>query len=122
DTPLATLLVPADLPKHMQYRLDRLVPSLEALLAAARDREAINAELEASRNELERFFDLTSDLFFIGDGTRIRRQNAYSATPQPICRPGHTPSSSIQRIATAPALWYKHWPAAAAQRSSRTAV
>jgi Domain of unknown function (DUF4118) len=49
DTPLATLLVPADLPKHMQYRLDRLVPSLEAMLAAARDREAIHAELEASR-------------------------------------------------------------------------
>ena len=45
DTPLATLLVPADLPKHMQYRLDRLVPSLEAMLAAARDREAIHAEL-----------------------------------------------------------------------------
>jgi PAS domain S-box-containing protein len=75
DTPLATLLVPADLPKHMQYRLDRLVPSLEAMLAAARDREAIHAELEASRKELERFFDLTSDLFFIGDETHVRRLN-----------------------------------------------
>src|SRR6201988_1886219 len=72
---LGTLLVPADLPKHMQYRLDRLVPSLEAMLAAARDREAIHAELEASRKELERFFDLTSDLFFIGDETHVRRLN-----------------------------------------------
>src|SRR6478735_7297432 len=75
DAPAGTLVVPADLPRAMQDRLHRLVPSLEALLAAARDREAINAELEASRNELERFFDLTSDLFFIGDGTRIRRLN-----------------------------------------------
>jgi PAS domain S-box-containing protein len=75
DAPLGTLLVPANLPALMQHRLHRLVPSLEALLAAARDREAINAELEASRKELERFFDLTSDLFFIGDEARIRRLN-----------------------------------------------
>ena len=78
DVPLGTLLVPADLPKPMQHRLHRLVPSLEALLAAARDREAINAELEASRRELERFFDLTSDLFFIGDRTHVRRLNPAS--------------------------------------------
>jgi PAS domain S-box-containing protein len=75
DAPLGTLLVPADLPKPMQHRLQRLVPSLEALLAAARDRETINTELEASRKELERFFDLTSDLFFIGDAVQIRRLN-----------------------------------------------
>jgi PAS domain S-box-containing protein len=75
DAPAGTLVVPTDLPRAMQDRLHRLVPSLEALLAAARDRETINAELEASRNELERFFDLTSDLFFISDGTRIRRLN-----------------------------------------------
>jgi PAS domain S-box-containing protein len=75
DTPLGTVLVPADLPKQMQHRLDRLVPSLEAMLAAARDREAIHAELEASRKDLERFFDITSDLFFIGDETHVRRLN-----------------------------------------------
>src|SRR5262245_10917572 len=75
DAPLGTLLVPANLSKHVQYRLDRLVPSLEAMLAAGRDREAIHAELEASRKELERFFDLTSDLFFIGDETHVRRLN-----------------------------------------------
>jgi PAS domain S-box-containing protein len=75
DATLGTLSVPADLPEAGQHLVQRLVPSLEALLAAARDREAINAELEASRKELERFFDLTSDLFFIGDATRIRRLN-----------------------------------------------
>ncbi|HET7665840.1 MAG TPA: PAS domain-containing protein, partial [Mycobacterium sp.] len=73
--PLGTLLVPADLPKPVRQRLDRLVPSLEAMLAAARDREEIHAELEASRKELERFFDLTSDLFLIGDETHVRRLN-----------------------------------------------
>src|SRR5262245_51330362 len=75
DTPLGTLVVPENLPKPIQDRLDRLVPSLEAMLAAARDREAIHAQLEASRKELERFFDLTSDVFIIGDETHVRRLN-----------------------------------------------
>jgi PAS domain S-box-containing protein len=75
DAQLGTLVVPSDLPVPMQHRLHRLVPSLEALIAAARDRETINTQLEASRRELERFFDLTSDLFFIGDDTYIRRVN-----------------------------------------------
>ncbi|WP_082965256.1 DUF4118 domain-containing protein [Mycobacterium sp. ACS1612] len=74
-TELGTLSVPANLPETAQHRVQRMVPSLEAMLAAARDREAINAELEASRTELERFFDLTSDLFFIGDAKRVRRLN-----------------------------------------------
>jgi PAS domain S-box-containing protein len=66
-TPLGTLLVPADLPKAMQQRLrQRVVPSLELVLAAARERESINNALEASRKELERFFDLSSDLLGIG--------------------------------------------------------
>src|SRR5258708_3682560 len=46
DVPLGTLLVPADLPKPMAHLLHRLVPSLEALLAAARDRKVMNTELE----------------------------------------------------------------------------
>jgi PAS domain S-box-containing protein len=66
-TLLGTLLVPADLPKPVLQRLrQRVVPSLEELLAAARDREAINNALEASREELERFFELSSDLLGIG--------------------------------------------------------
>src|SRR6478609_1404725 len=78
EVPLGTLLVPANLPKPMAHLLHRLVPSLEALLAAARDREVMNTQLEASRKELERFFDLTSDMFFIGDETRVRRINPAS--------------------------------------------
>ncbi|WP_457149435.1 DUF4118 domain-containing protein [Mycobacterium sp. URHB0021] len=73
--PLGTLLVPGNLPRPMRQRLYRLVPSLEALIAAARDREAINAELEASRRELERFFDLTSELLYIGGEAFMRRVN-----------------------------------------------
>jgi PAS domain S-box-containing protein len=72
---LGTLLVPHNVPKPTCRRLRRLVPSLEALLAAARDREEINAALEASRKELERFFDLTSDLLYIGGETDLRRVN-----------------------------------------------
>jgi signal transduction histidine kinase len=45
--------VPADLPEPVLRRLRlRVVPSVQALLRAARDREAINASLEASREEL----------------------------------------------------------------------
>ncbi|MBS1695211.1 MAG: PAS domain-containing protein [Actinobacteria bacterium] len=70
-----TLLVPADLTGPMLRRVQRLVPALDALLAAAREREAMHAALEASRRELEKFFDLTSDLVFIGDGGYLRRLN-----------------------------------------------
>jgi PAS domain S-box-containing protein len=64
---LGTLLVPADLPKPTKQRLrERVVPSLEALLAAGRDREANTMALEVSRRQLERFFDLSSDLLGIG--------------------------------------------------------
>ena len=63
----ARYLVPADLPKPTQHRLrEQVVPSLEALLAAGRDRERINDALEASRNEVEQFFDVSSDLLCIG--------------------------------------------------------
>jgi signal transduction histidine kinase len=52
-TPLGTLLVPAGLPRRTEVRLrQRVVPSVEALLRAARDREAIGSALKASRDEL----------------------------------------------------------------------
>jgi PAS domain S-box-containing protein len=76
-TVLGTLLVPADLPRPTAQRVrERVVPSLEALLAEALDREAISDALEASRKELERFFELSSDLTCIAglDG-RFRRVN-----------------------------------------------
>ncbi|MER6175710.1 DUF4118 domain-containing protein [Streptosporangium sp. NPDC001681] len=54
-TSLGTLVVPADLPEATTRRLhDRVVPSLEALLRAAHDREAISRALEESRDELRR--------------------------------------------------------------------
>ncbi|HEX9497256.1 MAG TPA: DUF4118 domain-containing protein [Mycobacterium sp.] len=66
-TQIGTLLVPTDLSKPMMQRLrQRVVPPLELLLGAARDHEGIHNALEASRKELERFFDLSSDLLGIG--------------------------------------------------------
>lgn len=73
--PLGTLLVPANVAKPIRHRLHRVVPALEALLAAARDRAEINAALEASRKQLEGFFDLTSDLLYIGGETHLQRVN-----------------------------------------------
>ncbi|MEA2788659.1 MAG: hypothetical protein QOG73_1065, partial [Acetobacteraceae bacterium] len=67
ETQIGTLLVPNDLSKPMKQRLhQRVVPPLELLLGAARDHEEIHNALEASRKELERFFDLSSDLLGIG--------------------------------------------------------
>ncbi len=52
---IGTLVVPAGLPAAMMRRLrERVVPSLEAVLVAARDREAISTALAASRDELAR--------------------------------------------------------------------
>jgi signal transduction histidine kinase len=49
---LGTLLVPAELPRRTEVRVrERVVPSVEALLRAARDREAMSSALEASRDE-----------------------------------------------------------------------
>jgi PAS domain S-box-containing protein len=80
---IGTLLVPAGLPKHKIHRLrERVVPSLEALLAAAREREATNNALDSSRRELEQFFDLSSDLTAIGglDGYLNRVNPAFERT------------------------------------------
>jgi len=52
-TSLGTLLVPASLPEPVLRRLqDRVVPSLTALLHAARERECIAHALRANRDEL----------------------------------------------------------------------
>jgi PAS domain S-box-containing protein len=94
-TVLGTLLIPAELPKPKAQRLrERVVPSLEALLAAARDREAISDALQASRKELERFFELSSDLTGIAgfDGHFKRVNPAFEGTlgyssPELVSRP-----------------------------------
>jgi signal transduction histidine kinase len=52
DAVLGTLLVPAELPPRTEARLrERVVPSVEALLRAAREREAMTSALKASRDE-----------------------------------------------------------------------
>jgi signal transduction histidine kinase len=52
-TRLGTLVVPAGLPRATEERLrERVVPSVEALLRAAREREAMRSALETSREQL----------------------------------------------------------------------
>ena len=51
------------------------VPTLEALLATARDRENVNNRLIESRQRLEQFFDLTSDLMVISDQDKLLQVN-----------------------------------------------
>ncbi|WP_433226183.1 sensor histidine kinase [Microtetraspora malaysiensis] len=62
-TRLGTLLVPDGLPDTTMRRLrERVVPSLEALLHAARDREAISEALETSRDQLRRIAEVQAAL------------------------------------------------------------
>lgn len=72
---IGTLLVPAQLPMNTLRRWQRMVPALEALLTAAMDREKITAELETSRKELERFFDVATELLYISDHHTLTRIN-----------------------------------------------
>jgi signal transduction histidine kinase len=52
DNVLGTLLVPTGLPWRTEARVrERVVPSVEALLQAAREREAMSSALQASRDE-----------------------------------------------------------------------
>uniref|UniRef100_UPI003F9B9CAD GAF domain-containing protein n=1 Tax=Mycobacterium sp. TaxID=1785 RepID=UPI003F9B9CAD len=75
DGVLGVLQVPNDLARETRQRLLQVVPTLEALLAAARDRENINKSLIESRQRLERFFDLSSDLMVISDQGHLLQVN-----------------------------------------------
>ncbi len=75
DGVLGVLQVPNDLARETRQRLLQVVPTLEALLAAARDRENINKSLIESRQRLERFFDLSSDLMVISDQDNLLQVN-----------------------------------------------
>ena len=90
----AILEVPDDLPRATRQRLLRVVPTLEALLATARDRENVNNRLIESRQRLEQFFDLTSDLMVISDQGKLLQVNpAFEepwATRWTIWRPPHS--------------------------------
>ncbi|MBX6168718.1 MAG: DUF4118 domain-containing protein, partial [Thermobispora bispora] len=62
-TRFGSLIVPADLPQATLRRLrERVVPSLEAALAAARAREAVAHALAASRDQLARVAEEQSAL------------------------------------------------------------
>ncbi|MGO9552889.1 GAF domain-containing protein [Mycobacterium sp.] len=75
DVLFGVLEVPDDLPRTTLERLLRVVPTLEALLAAARDREKVNNRLIESRHRLQQFFDLTSDLMVISDQGKLLEVN-----------------------------------------------
>ncbi|GII33917.1 hypothetical protein Pmi06nite_73590 [Planotetraspora mira] len=88
-TQIATLLIPTDLPKPTMLRLRRqVVPSLRALLAAARDREAVAEEQAALRriatlvaggtNPSEVFNAVTREMGRIM-GTRYTDMNRFEA-------------------------------------------
>ncbi len=72
---IGVVTVPDDLPRVTRDRLARVVPTFEALLAAARDRENINKTLLESRQRLERFFELSSDLMVISDQGNLLQVN-----------------------------------------------
>jgi len=75
DEVLGILKVPDDLRRHTRQRLLRVVPTFEALLAAARERENIHRRLNESRETIERFFELSSDLMVISDQGNLLRVN-----------------------------------------------
>ncbi len=75
DVLFGVLEVPDDLPRTTRERLLRVVPTLEALLPAARDRENVNNRLLETRHRLQQFFDLTSDLMVISDQGKLLEAN-----------------------------------------------
>jgi signal transduction histidine kinase len=75
----ATLVVPAGLRRPMMRRLrDRVVPSLEVLLEAARERETIADALRSSRDELGRIADEQAAL------RRLATLVAHAAPPSEV--------------------------------------
>ena len=75
DVAVGVLEVPDYLPRATRERLLRVVPTFEVLLAAARERQIINDRLVETRQRLERFFDLTSDLMVISDQVNLLQVN-----------------------------------------------
>jgi PAS domain S-box-containing protein len=75
DVTLGVLEVPDDLPRATRERLLRLVPTFEALLAAARERQNINDRLIETRQRLGQFFELSSDLMVISDEGNLLQVN-----------------------------------------------
>ncbi|MBV8863477.1 MAG: GAF domain-containing protein, partial [Mycobacterium sp.] len=75
DEVLGVLKVPDGLRRHTRERLLRVAPTFEALLAAARESENVHYRLSESRETIERFFELSSDLMVISDEGNLLRVN-----------------------------------------------
>jgi PAS domain S-box-containing protein len=75
DAILGILDVPDDTSRGSRQRLLRVVPTLEALLATARDRANVKDSLIETRQRLEQFFELTSDLMAISDQGKLLQVN-----------------------------------------------
>lgn len=73
--PVGVLVVPESLTTEQTRRVARILPSLEALLSAAREHDRLDAALRSNRREVERFFALTTELLCIGDADGIGRTN-----------------------------------------------
>jgi PAS domain S-box-containing protein len=71
--PFGVFELPPDLPRAARRRLLRMLPTLEAFLAAAGD-HAHNSSIE-DRHTLEQFFELTSDLMVISDQGKLLEVN-----------------------------------------------
>jgi signal transduction histidine kinase len=79
DEMLATLLVPTGLPRPVIRRLqERVVPSLEVLLEAARERQGVADALRDSRDELARIADEQASL------RRLATLVAHAAPPTEV--------------------------------------
>jgi signal transduction histidine kinase len=76
---LGTLIVPVGLPKPTLRRLgEQVVPSLEVLLQAARERQSVGDALKASRDELRRVADEQAGL------RRLATLVAYGVPPDEV--------------------------------------
>ncbi len=81
DEVIGVLMVPDGMARRTRQRLLRVVPTFEALLAAARESENIHNRLNESRETIERFFELSSDLMVISDrGSLLRVNPAFERT------------------------------------------
>jgi signal transduction histidine kinase len=75
---VGTLLVPSGLPAAARQRVERIVPSLEALLAATRDRQEITEQLQASHGEITALAEQQAAL------RRVATQVARGAEPREV--------------------------------------
>jgi hypothetical protein len=88
-----TLIVPACLPKPTLRRLsEQVVPSLEVLLQAARERQSVGDALKASRDELRQVAD--EPWSRCPRAPRHACRTSPNSSPSPSRTPKATPSSS----------------------------